>query len=147
MKILAAITTLTFGATGAVHADGIPWNRVKGTLTEPAIRMMLSERQMTCYHTTGSFEFTQTQLRRLRVKCAGFPNQPSKVVSYRYSDCTCCIGHPYAIMLPGGYEVAVPLSELESVNRYGASPERPVVWPTTRKTSWISSLMHKSIGN
>ncbi len=146
MKILAVITTLTFYVTGVAHADGIPWDRAKGALTETAIRMTLSERQMTSYRTTGSFEFTQTQLRRLRVKCTGFPNQPSKVVSYRYGDCTCCIGHPYAIMLPGEYEVVIPLSELESVNRYGASPERPVVWPVPKKSSWFGTLFHLLFG-
>jgi hypothetical protein len=111
-------------ASAKVRADGIPWDHAAGCMAEPFIHLTLSEAQMAEYRGLKKITLSAAQLRRLRKRAPGFSSQIKEVLPYDYGDCTCCVGSPYAVMLPGEYEIAIPLSEIASFNQFGAR-DRP----------------------
>ena len=119
-------------------ADGIPFDRATGRVTEPHDRIKLTEDQRTEYAARRRLSLTPEQHQRLTKRCPTFPSVIEEVLSHRYNDCTCCVAHPYAILLPGESAVAVPRSELSFVSRYGmrARPTSEPPTPPKRPSAW-----------
>ena len=135
----STVLSLTLFATVAVtaSADGIPVDRDTGRVTEPHDRLNLTDAQRTEFAAEHRLTLTPEQHQRLTKRCPVFPAVIEEVLSYRYSDCTCCIGHPYAIVLPDGFSIAILRSELSLVTRYGVCP-RPnfPLTPAKRPSAW-----------
>jgi hypothetical protein len=122
--VLALFAHLAAASLGL--CDGIPWDRTTGKMTAPHVTLRLSESQMQEFRESRSITLTQKQHSGLQKQAKNFPLQIKEVVTYRYSDCSCCIGHPYAIMLPGEYEVAIPQYEIARFADRGTSePVQP----------------------
>ncbi len=124
MKISLITLSFLLASCFIVGADGIPFDREKGEVTEPHTRLTLTESQRAEYARERKITLTATQLKRLRKLSPSFPKTISEVLSYRYGDCTCCVGHPYAILLPNGTSMAIPHSEADDVSRRGVR-QRP----------------------
>ena len=90
-------------------------------MTAPHVTLRLSESQRHEFRESCSITLTQKQHSGLQKQAKNFPLQIKEVVTYRYSDCTCCIGHPFAIMLPGEYEIAIPRYEIAGFAELGTS--------------------------
>ncbi len=100
-------------------ADGIPFDRDTNQVTEKHVRLTLSKDQKAEYTRDKTITLTDNQHKKLTSLSPAFPAKISEVLSYRYGDCTCCIGRPYAILLPDAGSVAIPHSEADYVTRYG----------------------------
>lgn len=118
MKKLILMALLLVSAVD-VCADGIPYDRETGRMTVPYQRIVLSEEQMAEYRAAGDVTLSISQHEKILSKAAKFPRTIRSVLRYTHSDCTCCVGRPYAIMLPGGYELALPEGEIHYFNEYG----------------------------
>ena len=122
----------------AASADGIPFDRDTGRVTAPHDRFKLTESQRTEYAAHRRLTLTPEQHQRLAKRCPTFPPVIDEVLSYRYNDCTCSVGHPYAILLPGDSAIAIPRYELSYVTSYGVRPrpklEAPA--PVKRPSAW-----------
>ncbi|HCN27889.1 MAG TPA: hypothetical protein DIT64_03715 [Verrucomicrobiales bacterium] len=139
MKFLCAASLMALASAAAVRADGVPFDRVTGRVTVPRTVLHMSAEQRAQVSQTRRLTLTPRQHERLARLCPVFPNEIGEVLSYRYGDCTCCVGHPYALLLPGGASVAVPHSEAEDVSRYGVR-ERPSFAATTtagQRSRWF----------
>lgn len=134
----SAAVLIVIAFTATVHADGIPFDREKERVTEPHTLLKLSAEQQTQVSKIRRLTLTLQQHQLLAKRCSTFPHQIDEVLSYRYGDCTCCVGHPYAILLPGGASIAVPHSEIEMVSRYGVRqrPSFAATPPAKARSRW-----------
>lgn len=121
MRTLGLALLAQFAVACVGLCDGIPWDRTTGKMTTAHVTLRLSESQMQEFRDSRTVTLTAKQHSGLRKQADNFPLQIKQVVTYRYSDCTCCIGHPYAIMLPGEYEIAIPRYEIARVADLGTS--------------------------
>lgn len=133
MKSVFLSLALFAASAAAVSADGIPFDRDTRRVTTSHDRFMLTVAQRAEYATERRISLTPKQHQQLAKRCPTFPSVIEEVLSHRYNDCTCCVGHPYAIMLPGDSAIAIPRSELSFVTRYGARPPRTFEPPVSAK--------------
>lgn len=117
-NIFAGMTALLSLSISA-WADGIPFDLDTKKVTETHVRLTLNKDQKAEYAQDKTITLTDNQHKRLTSLSPAFPAKISEVLSYRYGDCTCCIGRPYAILLPDAGSVAIPHSEADYVTRHG----------------------------
>lgn len=126
-----------------LQADGIPYDRVKGRMTEPCLVLRLSDAQDKQANSERKLTLTERQYRSLSKKCPEFPRTIPEVFSYRYSDCTCLTGYPYVVLLPGGHEAALTKDQLAGVKKYGVRDrsalfQPPWAKPSPPKRPWLA---------
>jgi len=119
MRNTYAAMTALLSLSISAFADGIPFDQDTHQVTEKHVRLTLNEDQKAEYTRDKTITLTDNQHQRLTGLSPAFPAKIFEVLSYRYGDCTCCIGRPYAILLPGAESVAIPHSEADYVTRYG----------------------------
>ena len=141
MKQLIAVILLLSSLSAPLIADGIPFDRKTNRVTEQHVRLTLSEAQKierTEHHRITLTAAQHKKLMRLCPACPAFPSVITEVLSHRYGDCTCCVGHPYAIMLPDAASIAIPRSETDYVARYGLRerPVYPVATAQRKRSLW-----------
>lgn len=135
-KTFAVVTALLSPSISAL-ADGIPFDRDTNQVTEKHVRLTLSKDQKAEYTRDKTITLTDNQHKKLTSLSPAFPAKISEVLSYRYGDCTCCIGRPYAILLPDAESIAIPHSEAHYVTRHGPRGRPDFVAMTqSKKSRW-----------
>lgn len=124
-----ALLLILSGCQTHYEGGGIPYDKKSGRLLEKCIKIRLTDSQKTEFQETRSVTLSDTQYNRLAKKCPRFPLKIEAILRYTYNDCTCCVDHPYAILLPGESVIAIPLSELSFVAQYGPRKFFPPVLP------------------
>lgn len=119
--LLPTLSVLLLFAGCQTHYEGggIPYDTKSGRLLEKCIKVRLTENQKQEYQEFKSVTLTDQQYSRFTKSCPTFPQKIEEILRYTYNDCTCCVDHPYAIILPGESVIAVPMSELAFVAKYG----------------------------
>lgn len=145
-SIFALVVSLV--ASSDVRADGIPFDRQTGRVTEPHTRIALSDVQRTEHAQNRKITLTDAQHKKLTKLCPEFPAAITEVLSHRYGDCTCCVGRPYAILLPDGSSIAIPHSEANFVARYGVRggrlvPPMETTRPSSRWSRFWNGIFHR----
>lgn len=103
-------------------ADGIPYNARTQRVTVPHETFTLTAPQQHEAGTLYRVTLTAPQRARLKTRWPRFPDTIQQILPYDWSDCTCVVGHPWAILLPGGTSIALTHGEAEFVSRYGSIP-------------------------
>lgn len=142
-KRLLTLACLLAFVPALLRADGIPFDREKGEMSEPYLRLRLSDAQDAQARSEFKLTLTDRQHARLTQRCPRFPKTIPEVFSYRYNDCTCLTGYPYVILLPGGHEAALPKSQLQTVETYGVRDRAARMQMLTKssppkKRSWLA---------
>jgi len=86
----------------------------------------------------GQLTLTDQQLAKLRKKCPNFPRTVYGILTSFPHECTCCIGCPYVIVLPGGESVLIEdsqLKELKGTKNFSTS---------SKGRDGMLSFLHKS---
>ncbi|MEA3210547.1 MAG: hypothetical protein QOE70_3604 [Chthoniobacter sp.] len=119
---LKAVAFLLCLAPALAFADGIPFDREKHGVTVPHETFVLTEAQGRELAARHRVTLTSPQHELLTKRFARFPGTINEILPWNWGDCTCAVGHPYAILLPGGTSIAVTHAEADFTNRYGVIP-------------------------
>lgn len=150
-KKLLCFVCLLSTTTLHLRADGIPFDRVKGEMTEPYLVLRLSDAQDAQAHTEHKLTLSDKQHAKLKKRCPRFPKTIPQVFSHRYNDCTCLTGYPYVILLPGGHEAALTKSQLKGVEAYGVRDRAALFHtalqsPPPKPRSWLARCWSWLVG-
>lgn len=143
---MKAVTILLCLAPVVGIADGevFPFDRDKGRMIVPHELIELTEPQRREIAARHRVTLTLPQREHLISLCPTFPKSINEILPYNWGDCTCLVGHPYAILLPGGASAAVPRDELSSEYRHGARPSSMPKPPSAWSRFWSRLRSHKS---
>jgi len=106
----------TMFCTATALASGISFDGKK--VTEPHQVLHLTNEQIMELCDKGQLTLTDEQHAKLLKKSPNFPKTIFTVISCYLNDCTCLIGYPYAILLPGGESVAIENSQFFYIKEY-----------------------------
>lgn len=132
MKALKALLLL---APALAYADGIPFDATQQSVTVPHLSLTLTPTQQREVATRQRVTLTPEQRTQFTQRWPQFPRIIPQVLPYNWGDCTCLVGHPYAILLPGGAAIAVPDGEADFASRYGVVPSQ-MPPPPKPKSAW-----------
>ena len=118
------------------QGEVFPFDREKGRMIVSHERLDLTAAQRREAAARRRITLTPSQHERLRAECPAFPKVIKEILPYNWGDCTCLVGHPYAILLPGGSSAAIPHEEFDWVSRHGARPSYMPKPPSAWSRFW-----------
>ena len=126
------------------EGEVFPFDREQGRMIVLHERLDLTSSQRREAATRRRITLTPSQRERLTSACPAFPKAIKEILPYNWGDCTCLVGHPYAILLPGGSSAAIPNDEFDWVSRYGVRPSYMPKPPSAWSRFWSRVLRPNS---